>query len=377
MQLQARQREHPPVAGRSSAHDRISQRRGPPTGMPGLASAVCQERPQAFTHIADPDRLIASTLRRGGILNDQDWELIMVAMVAELIRTPFLRARRDVFLKCELLSPGRSHKARVARALINDAEARGWIEPGCNKVLLERSGGNLGIALAMESLARGYKLTLVTDPHYSATKKSIASALGAQVIDRGIEYPDCSSNGEVVDLLLAPQDAPYHYLNQFGNSANPRAHELGTGAEIVSDLIVRGYTRDVTVVLVTGMGTGASMQGISAALKGWFESVITIAVQPPNCDLLAGTYGEHPVQGISVGEAAPFAPADMLDGIVPVSTSQVSAAQEKLLRDHRLFVGPSSAANMAALTLARHHPACGSKPRIFVSILFDRGEDYL
>lgn len=279
-------------------------------------------------------------------------------------------------MKCEFLHPGRSHKARVAKSLIDDAEQRGWISPERPKVLLERTGGNLGIALATEGSIRGYSVTLVTDPNYSRIKKDLAARAGATVLDRGVTHPECANNQEVIDILLKARDVDYHYLHQFENPANPRAHERGTGAEILAQLVGRGFGRDHTVVLVAGLGTGATMRGVSTTLETWFERVVKIAVQPAGCDLERGVYGTHGVQGIAVGEPAPFFDVSRLDAIVPVSDARIALASRRLLTDHRISVGPSSGANYAALELVRAGGAYPGPGFVFVSLLYDRGEDY-
>lgn len=292
--------------------------------------------------------------------------------------TPLLAIDRETFVKCEFLHPGRSHKARVARALVDDAEQRELIHPGDGPVLLERTGGNLGIALAVEAQARGYELTLVTDPHYSVAKRQLAAKLGAQVIDRRKEFPQCTTNGEAVQALLNAEPAKYHYLNQFANPANPEAHERGTGAEILAQLLTRGFGRRATPVLVLGMGTGASMRGISNVMRRWFQQVITLGVEPHNCDLLAKRYEDHSLQGIAVGEPAPFYGVEDLDGIVKVDDHAVAIAHDELLRNHRFLVGPSSAANFSAVKRAQEHPAIEkAKDPFYVTLLYDRGEDYV
>ncbi|NUP01133.1 MAG: cysteine synthase family protein [Hamadaea sp.] len=293
------------------------------------------------------------------------------------LRTPLYQASEDTYFKCEFLHPGRSHKARVAKALVDDAERRGEISPGGPRVLLERTGGNLGISLAMEARNRGYRLTLVTDPHYSSIKREMAARFGAQVVNRGISFPECANNQDVIDILLKERDSPYFYLDQFGNPANPRAHELGTGAEILAQLRDEGHGSGTTVVLVGGLGTGASMRGVSTALGHWFERVVTIGVQPENCDLRRGVYGDHPIQGIAVGQPPPFFPPRELDDVVTVSGTRATEARHRLAREHGFFTGPSSGANVAALEAARALPVDRPDlPRIFVTLLYDRGEDY-
>lgn len=299
----------------------------------------------------------------------------MPNMVHDAFVTPLFRAAEDVYLKCEFLHPGRSHKARVARSLIDDAEARGEISPLGSRVLLERTGGNLGISLALEARVRGYNLTLVTDPGYSRIKKDIARRLGANVIDRGVSFPQCTNNGEVVEFLLQDPDNNYFYLNQFSNPANPRAHEQGTGAEILSQLVARGHGRDTTIALIAGLGTGASMRGITSALTCWFGNVLNFAVEPEQCDILNSSYAEHSLQGIAVGEAPPFVDVRSLDAIISVSDQDAVRAASELLRRYGFFVGPSSAANFAAIGHARQHSLLPANC-IFVSILYDRGEDY-
>jgi cysteine synthase len=292
--------------------------------------------------------------------------------------TPLLRTSVDTFLKVEFLHPGRSHKARVARALIDDAEQRHHVLPGGEKRLLERTGGNLGIGLALEAAARGYELTLITDPSYSAAKRDLASRLGATVIDRTVAFPAACSNGDAINALLRePDGGRFHYLNQFGNPANPLAHERETGPEIAGQLRHHGMGEDTTVVLVCGMGTGASMRGITTALRAHFARVVSVAVQPAGCDIAAGVYIDHPLQGIAVGEPAPFMPVEELDLVVSVTGHAASDAVRQLMRDYRLFAGPSSGANYAALPITRHLLREARGPHCFVSILYDRGEDYL
>ncbi|MEU1708111.1 pyridoxal-phosphate dependent enzyme [Streptomyces sp. NPDC005706] len=294
-----------------------------------------------------------------------------------VLPTPLFEALPGVFLKCEFLHPGRSHKARVARALIDDAERRGLVEPGGSTALIERTGGNLGIGLAIEARIRGYELVLITDPGYSKTKKRLAARLGATVVDRGVSFPDCEDNEAAVQRMMRSEPGRYHYLNQFGNHANPTAHERGTGAEILAQLIGRGYGRDTTVSIVSGLGTGATARGVSSTLRQWFERVRVIGVEPPNCDLKTDVHGSHGLQGFSVGQPAPFFPSGELDGIVPVTDEEVTAAERTLSATHRLFVGPSSCANFAAVLKVRP-PGTGSPSSrgVCVSFLFDRGEDY-
>ncbi|MDX3383862.1 pyridoxal-phosphate dependent enzyme [Streptomyces niveiscabiei] len=289
-----------------------------------------------------------------------------------ILPTPLLEVLPNTFLKCEFLHPGRSHKARVARALIEDAERRGVIVRGGGTALVERTGGNLGIGLALEARLRGHELVLVTDPGYSRIKKEIAGRLGAKVVDRGISHPDCADNEAAVQSILRAAPGRFHYLNQFGNPANPAAHEQGTGAEILAQLIGRGHGRDTRVTLVSGLGTGATARGVSSALRQWFREVEVVGVEPPDCDLLADRHGEHGLQGFSVGQPAPFFPSGELAAVVPVTDGEVAAAGTRLFEEHRVFVGPSSHANFAAVLKSR--PA--SPGNVLVSFLYDRGEDY-
>ncbi|MEV7347227.1 pyridoxal-phosphate dependent enzyme [Streptomyces sp. NPDC093544] len=291
--------------------------------------------------------------------------------------TPLFEAIPGILLKCEFLHPGRSHKARVARALIDDAEERRYLGPGDGKVLLERTGGNLGIGLAAEARVRGYKLVLVTESGYSKIKKELAARLGATVIDRGISYPQCEDNEAAVQILLREQPGKFLYLNQFGNTANPVAHEQGTGAEILAQLIARGYGRNTPLALVSGLGTGATARGVSSALRQWFRRVLVIGVEPPNCDLKADRHGIHALQGFSVGQPAPFFPSMELDEIIPVTDAEVADAERELAAKYRIFVGPSSCANYAAVQKLRSSEI-DTLPSgaVCVSFLFDRGEDY-
>jgi cysteine synthase len=289
--------------------------------------------------------------------------------------TPMIMDSPGVYLKCEFLHPGRSHKARVACSLVDDAEARGYIGGPASRVLLERTGGNLGIGLAIEAKVRGYSLTLVTDPGYSVAKKSMARRFGANVLDRDVTFPGCRDNGEAIAELLRRDGDRYHYLDQFGNPANPRTHELRTGPEIADQLMSHGVHSEATIVLVCGLGTGATMRGVSAALERRFSRVRKLGVQPPNCDLQASVYNDHPFQGIAVGQPAPFFDVADLDDVIPVTIEQAADAQDHLLTRHRFDVGPSSLANFAALRSVQTSRGCNGD-HVYVTLLFDRGEDY-
>ncbi|EFC79052.1 Pyridoxal-5'-phosphate-dependent protein beta subunit [Parafrankia sp. EUN1f] len=283
-----------------------------------------------------------------------------------------------MFLKCELLHPGRSHKARVARALVDDAEIRGKIFPGCGRTLLERTGGNLGIGLAIEARCRGYELMLITDPDYSPHKRAIARRLGATVLDRLSDFPGCRNNQEAIDEVLAAEGERVYYLDQFHNPANPKTHLQETGPELLAQLVGGGCGRGAEIVLVGGLGTGATMHGISTVLKSWFDEVKVLAIEPPNCDLVSGVYGSHGLEGIAVGEAPPFFSSEDLDGVLAVDEGEAAAARMWLLRNFRLLVGPSSAANVAGIAKAResYRASDACRARVFVAVLYDRGEDY-
>ncbi|MBE1493581.1 cysteine synthase A [Amycolatopsis lexingtonensis] len=291
------------------------------------------------------------------------------------IATPLVPDSPGRFLKCEFLHPGRSHKARVARCLVDDAEAAGFVGGPGGRVLLERTGGNLGVGLAVEASVRGYALTLVTDSGYSAAKKSLARRLGATVLDRDTDFPGAQDNGEAVAELLATDRDRYHYLNQFGNPANPATHESFTGPEVAHQLQLADVPEEATVVLVSGLGTGATMRGVSTALRRTFRAVRTVGVEPPHCDLRAGRYGEHSIQGIAVGQAAPFFPVAELDEVIPVSERDLAIAKQRLMSNHRFDVGPSSLANYAALVRV-DEVYRDVHDHVLLTFLFDRGEDY-
>ncbi|MFI1920409.1 PLP-dependent cysteine synthase family protein [Nocardia sp. NPDC020380] len=291
--------------------------------------------------------------------------------------TPLVERPDKIFLKCEFLHPGRSHKARVAAHLIDDAEQRGLVHPSGNLSLLERTGGNLGIGLAIEARARGYRLTLVVDRTYSAAKRDLARRLGAVVLEREEYFPHCADNGAAIAVLLSREGDRYHYLNQFANPANPRAHEHDTGPEIAEQLASAGVDTVGSVALVCGTGTGATMRGVSTVLRARFAEVTTIGVQPPECDLSAGAFGPHPMQGIAVGEPAPFFPAAELDDIVPVTEADLESARAELLAQLRFDVGPSSLANYAAACRYRTARISADPNQVVVTVLFDRGEDYV
>jgi [CysO sulfur-carrier protein]-thiocarboxylate-dependent cysteine synthase len=276
--------------------------------------------------------------------------------------TPLVELRPEgdvrVYAKLEGQNPTGSIKDRIAKAMIETAEASGELEPG--RELLEPTSGNTGISLALVAKLKGYPLTCVMPENATEERRRLLRLFGARIVSSpGAE----GSNGAVrLALQLAEEDPRYFMPFQYANEANPRAHYDGTGAEIADAL-------DRVDVVVAGLGTGGTLMGVGERLRESFPDVVVAAAEPLPGDPVMG------LRSLDEGYVPPILDVAKLDRKVLVSNEESVAAVRRLLDEEGIFAGVSSGAVVhVARKLAQELDAEGA---IVVSILADGGWKYL
>lgn len=290
----------------------------------------------------------------------------------ELIgRTPLLRLERfapgaGLLAKLESFNPLSSAKDRAGLYMIRDAEERGLLQPGA--VIVEPTSGNTGVALAYIGRLRGYRVVLTMPETMSQERRSLLSALGAELVltegSRGMAGAIEKAN----ELLKTTPGA--WMPDQFNNPANARAHYETTGPELWED------TEGAVDVLVAGVGSGGTITGAGRYLKERKPGVRVIAVEPAESPVLSGGKpGPHKIQGIGAGFVPGTLDLSVVDEVVTVAGSDAMAAAKELARAEGVLAGVSSgAAACAARELARRPDMAG---KVIAVVLPDTGERYL
>ena len=269
-----------------------------------------------------------------------------------------LKPEGDVrlYAKLEGQNPTGSIKDRVAKAMIEAAEAAGELEPG--RELLEPTSGNTGISLALVAKLKGYRLTCVMPENATEERRRLLNLYGANIIESPGQE---GSNGAVrLALELAQREPRYFMPFQYGNEANPRAHYEGTGAEIAEAL-------DRVDVLVAGLGTGGTLMGAGARLRESFPEITVAAAEPLPGDPVMG------LRSLEDGYVPPILDVSKLDRKVLVSNAESVAALRQLLDEDGLFAGVSSG---AVMHVARRL-AAERDEGVVVCVLPDGGWKYL
>lgn len=275
-----------------------------------------------------------------------------------------LQAR--LLAKLEYLNPAGSVKDRVARAMLDDAEARGVLTP--DSVIIEPTSGNTGIGLASVAAARGYRIIIVMPETMSVERRNLMRAYGAElVLTEGAK----GMKGAIEEAERLAAEIPNSFIpSQFSNPANPAVHERTTGPEIWED------TDGAVDILVAGVGTGGTLSGTGAYLKAQNPAIQVVAVEPAGSPVLSeGRAGAHKIQGIGAGFVPETLDTAIYDEVIAIEDEEAFEAGRELAAHDGLLVGISSGAAVAAAAkLARRPENVGKN---IVVILPDTGERYL
>ncbi len=275
-----------------------------------------------------------------------------------------LKAR--ILAKLEYLNPAGSAKDRVAKAMIDDGEARGLLKPG--SVIIEPTSGNTGIGLASVAAARGYRVIIVMPDTMSQERRQLMKAYGAElVLTEGAQ----GMKGAIARAEELKKEIPDSFIpGQFVNPANPAAHKATTGPEIWED------TEGSVDIFVAGVGTGGTITGVGQYLKSRKPEVRIVAVEPAASPVLGGgCAGAHGIQGIGAGFVPEVLDTDIYDELIAVEDRDAFAAGRRMGRSEGILVGISSgAAVWAALQLAKRPENQG---KTIVALLPDTGDRYL
>ena len=271
-----------------------------------------------------------------------------------------------IYGKMEYFNPAGSVKDRIAKGMIDDAEAKGLLKPG--SVIIEPTSGNTGIGLASIAAARGYRLIIAMPETMSVERRNILKAYGAEIVlTQGVK----GMKGAIERAKELAEEIPGGFIpGQFENPANPAAHRVTTGPEIWED------TDGKVDIFVAGVGTGGTISGVGQYLKSRNKGVKIVAVEPKTSPLLSeGHAGPHGLQGIGANFIPKALDQSVYDEIITVSDEEAYAAGRELASREGILAGISSGAALhAALELAKRPENAG---KCIVALLPDTGERYL
>lgn len=271
----------------------------------------------------------------------------------------------EVFIKLEKTNPGGSIKDRIALAMVEDAEAKGLLKP--ESILIEPTSGNTGIGLALVASVKKYKLILVMPESMSVERRRILTAYGAELV---LTPRELGMKGAIAKANELSAETPNSWIpSQFDNEANINVHKLKTAREILADF-PEGFD-----YIITGVGTGGHITGVTEVLKQHFPNLKSFAVEPALSPVISGgAPGPHPIQGIGAGFIPVNLHTEVIDGTVQVSKEEAFDYARRAAKEEGLFVGISSGASLAAVAKKIKELPEGSK---ILTFAYDTGERYL
>ena len=274
--------------------------------------------------------------------------------------------KAKILAKLEYFNPAGSVKDRIAKAMIDDAEAKGLLKEG--SVIIEPTSGNTGIGLASVAAARGYRIIIVMPETMSVARRQLMKAYGAElVLTEGAK----GMKGAIAKADELAREIPNSFVpGQFVNAANPQAHYATTGPEIYAD------TDGKVDIFVAGVGTGGTVTGVGEYLKSQNPNVKVVAVEPASSPVLSkGTAGSHKIQGIGAGFVPDVLDTKIYDEVIAVENDDAFATGKLIGKKEGVLVGISSgAAVWAAIQLAKRPE---NKGKTIVALLPDTGDRYL
>ena len=274
--------------------------------------------------------------------------------------------KAKILAKLEYFNPAGSVKDRIAKAMIDDAEAKGLLKE--DSVIIEPTSGNTGIGLASVAAARGYRIIIVMPETMSVERRQLMKAYGAELV---LTEGSKGMKGAIAKADELAKEIPNSFIpGQFVNAANPKAHYATTGPEIYAD------TDGKVDIFVAGVGTGGTITGVGQYLKAQNPAVKVVAVEPKSSAVLStGVAGAHKIQGIGAGFVPDVLDTKVYDEIIPVENDDAFATGKEIGKSEGVLVGISSgAAVWAAIQLAQRPENAGKN---IVVLLPDTGDRYL
>lgn len=289
--------------------------------------------------------------------------------------TPLLKANRfmaennleaDILVKLEYFNPAGSVKDRVAKAMIEKAEADGLLNK--DSVIIEPTSGNTGIGLASFAAARGYRAILTMPETMSVERRNLLKAYGAEIV---LTDGSKGMKGAIAKADELAETTPNAFIpSQFTNPANPAAHKTTTGPEIWND------TEGNVDIFVAGVGTGGTLSGVGEYLKEQKADVKVYAVEPASSPVLSnGTAGPHKIQGIGAGFVPDTLNTSIYDGILPIENDDAFKYGRQFSQSEGILIGISSGAALAGAVQLAQKPE--NKGKTIVVLLPDTGDRYL